>query len=157
MSRVLVTAKGFGLVIGFINYSQVVTTINYNTVPDFYTTKHSTLIISVYLHLSSLSVSWQRISIQELSQSHTSNVTHKVFNSHDPLFSNYEPSTVVSHLELTNHYSRTSFSLSYKPLIWHVGKRFNCCVTAVAVMWPLCATCHGSVRHGENTASSTVA
>jgi hypothetical protein len=28
--------------------------------------------------------------------------THKVFNSHNQLFSNYEPSTVVSHLELTH-------------------------------------------------------
>jgi hypothetical protein len=25
---------------------------------------------------------------------------------------------------------------SYKPLIWHAGKRFNCCVTADAVTWP---------------------
>jgi hypothetical protein len=32
--------------------------------------------------------------------------------------------------------SRTSFTLSYKPLIWHAGKRFNCCVTADAVTWP---------------------
>jgi hypothetical protein len=36
LSRVLVTATGFGLVIGFINHSQVVTTINYNTVPDLH-------------------------------------------------------------------------------------------------------------------------
>jgi hypothetical protein len=43
----------FGLVIGFIGYLQVVTTINYNTVPDFHTTKHSTLFSSVYLHWSS--------------------------------------------------------------------------------------------------------
>jgi hypothetical protein len=45
------------------------------------------------------------------------NVTHKILNSHVPLFSNYEPSTVVSHLELTDNYSRNSFNLSYKPLI----------------------------------------
>jgi hypothetical protein len=57
LSRVLATTTGFGLVIGFINHLQVVTTINYNIVPNFYTTKHSTLIFSVYLHLSSLSVS----------------------------------------------------------------------------------------------------
>jgi hypothetical protein len=30
----------------------------------------------------------------------TENCSHEVFNSHDQLFSNYEPSTVVSHLEL---------------------------------------------------------
>jgi hypothetical protein len=52
LSRVLVTKMGFGLVIGCINRLQVVTTINYNTVLDFYTTKHYTL-ISVYLHSSS--------------------------------------------------------------------------------------------------------
>jgi hypothetical protein len=75
LSRVLVTATGFGFVIVFINHSQVVTIINYNTVPDFHTTKHSTLIFSVYLHLSSLCVSQQRISTQELSQPHTSNIT----------------------------------------------------------------------------------
>jgi hypothetical protein len=34
----------------FIGYLQVVTTNNYNTVTDFHTTKHSTLISSVYLH-----------------------------------------------------------------------------------------------------------
>jgi hypothetical protein len=40
---------GFGLVIGFINHLQVVTTNKYNTVTDFHTTDHSTLIFSVYL------------------------------------------------------------------------------------------------------------
>jgi hypothetical protein len=34
LSRVLVTETGFGLVNGFINHSHVVTTNNYNTVPD---------------------------------------------------------------------------------------------------------------------------
>jgi hypothetical protein len=37
-SRVLVTETGFGLVIGFINHSEVVTTINYNTVTNFHST-----------------------------------------------------------------------------------------------------------------------
>jgi hypothetical protein len=41
---------GFGFIIGFIAYLQVVTTNNYNTVTDLHTTKHSTLISSVYLH-----------------------------------------------------------------------------------------------------------
>jgi hypothetical protein len=36
LSWVLVTETGFRLVIGFINHSQVVTTINYNTVPDLH-------------------------------------------------------------------------------------------------------------------------
>jgi hypothetical protein len=36
LSRVLVTETGFGLVIGFINRLQLVTTNNYNTVPDLH-------------------------------------------------------------------------------------------------------------------------
>jgi hypothetical protein len=32
----------------------------------------------------------------------TENCSHEVFNSHNQLFSNYEPSMVVSHLELTS-------------------------------------------------------
>jgi hypothetical protein len=36
MARVLVTATEFGLVIGFINHSQVVNTINYNTLLDLH-------------------------------------------------------------------------------------------------------------------------
>jgi hypothetical protein len=38
VSHVLVTEMGFRLVIGFINRSQVVTTINYNTVTNFHST-----------------------------------------------------------------------------------------------------------------------
>jgi hypothetical protein len=49
-SLVLVTRMGFGLVIGFINHSQVVTTINYNTIPDYYT-------IYKALHTTSFSIS----------------------------------------------------------------------------------------------------
>jgi hypothetical protein len=41
---------GFGLVIGFINHLEVVITTKYNTVTDFHTTHHSTLIHSVYFH-----------------------------------------------------------------------------------------------------------
>jgi hypothetical protein len=44
---------GFGLVIAFIRYLHVETTNNYNTVTDFHTTKHSTLLSSVYVHYSS--------------------------------------------------------------------------------------------------------
>jgi hypothetical protein len=44
------TKNGVRMVIGFIYNLQVLTTINYNIVPDFHTTKHSTLISSVYLH-----------------------------------------------------------------------------------------------------------
>jgi hypothetical protein len=72
VSRVLVTNMGFRLVIGFINRLQVVTTINYNTVPDFYTTKHSTLISSVYLHRSSRIYHTGTI---QVSLNHTSNIT----------------------------------------------------------------------------------
>jgi hypothetical protein len=45
----------------FIEHSQVVTTSNYNTLADFHFMNHSTPIFSVYLHKSSLSVSWQQI------------------------------------------------------------------------------------------------
>jgi hypothetical protein len=53
LSSVLVTEKGFGLVIGFINHSQVVTTINYNTVTNFHftsTPRQSSQSISTCLH-----------------------------------------------------------------------------------------------------------
>jgi hypothetical protein len=43
------TKTGFPLVIGFTGHLQVVTTINYNTVTNFRTTKNSTLLSSVYL------------------------------------------------------------------------------------------------------------
>jgi hypothetical protein len=45
----------------FIEHSQVVITTKYNTVTDFHTTNHSSLIYSVYFQYSSLSVSWQQI------------------------------------------------------------------------------------------------
>jgi hypothetical protein len=76
LSHVLVTETGFGLVIGFINRLQVVTTITYNTVPGFHNLQ-SLYCNLLSLHLSSLSVSWQRISTQELSHSQSSNITHK--------------------------------------------------------------------------------
>jgi hypothetical protein len=41
---------GLVIVIGFIGNLQVVATNNYNAATDFHTTKHSTLIFSVYLH-----------------------------------------------------------------------------------------------------------
>jgi hypothetical protein len=132
LSRVLVTETGFGLVFGFINRLQLVTTNNSNTVPDIHNlqTLH-------YNHLSLVPLVFTicflatDLNTRIITDSH-----FKVFNSHDPLLSNYEPFTVVSHLELTDNCSRTSFTLSYKPLIWHAGKGFNCCVTADAVTWP---------------------
>jgi hypothetical protein len=39
----------FELVIGFIGYLRAVTTNNFNTVTDFHSTEHSTLLTSVYL------------------------------------------------------------------------------------------------------------
>jgi hypothetical protein len=46
LSHVLVTKIGFGLVIGFINHLEVVTTIEYHSVPDLHTPNHSTLSLS---------------------------------------------------------------------------------------------------------------
>jgi hypothetical protein len=74
----------------FIEHSKVVTTTEYNTVTDFHTTKHSTLIFTVYFHKSSLSVSWQRIyntGTIKVSLNHTLPIslyysTHEVFKSH---------------------------------------------------------------------------
>jgi hypothetical protein len=94
--------------------------------------------------------------------------THNVFTSQDDCsqLATHELPAAVSHRELTDNSSRTGFSLSYKSLIWHAGKRFNCCVTADAVTWPSllrypsvysCSTRHGSARQGEKIALSTVA
>jgi hypothetical protein len=84
LSRVLVTKTGFELVIGFINHARVVTTINYITVPYFYTTKHSTLIFSAYLHCSSRIY---HTGTTQVWPHHTLPIslwysTHKVFRSH---------------------------------------------------------------------------
>jgi hypothetical protein len=46
LSSVLVTKTGFGLVIGFINHLQFVTTIDYHTVFDMHTPNHLTLSLS---------------------------------------------------------------------------------------------------------------
>jgi hypothetical protein len=71
----------FRLVIGFINHLEVVTTINYNTVPDFYTTEHSTLISSVSLHCSSRIY---HTGTMQVSLDYTLQVLHinRVFQSH---------------------------------------------------------------------------
>jgi hypothetical protein len=81
VSRELKT--GFGLVIGFIGYLQVVTTNNYNIIADLHTTKHSTLLSSVYLHYFSRIYNTGTI---KDSLNHTPNTlhysAHKVFRSH---------------------------------------------------------------------------
>jgi hypothetical protein len=57
---------GFGLVIGFIDHSQVVTTTKYNTLANSHTTNHFTLNI-----LSALSLAFTvRFLLTDLSQSH---------------------------------------------------------------------------------------
>jgi hypothetical protein len=80
-------------------------------------------LISVNVYQTDLS----KTTDTNITDRNNTNITHeeslprtlKVFNSHDQLFSIHEPSTVVFHLALTDNYPRTSFSLSYKPLIWH--------------------------------------
>jgi hypothetical protein len=75
---------GFGLVTGFMEYLQVLTINNYNTITNFHTTKNSTLISSVDLHLSSRIYNTETI---QVSLNHTLSIslccrTHKVFKSH---------------------------------------------------------------------------
>jgi hypothetical protein len=49
LSRVLVIIERFGLVIGFIDHLQVVTTNNYYTIADFRTKNHTTLsLLSIF-------------------------------------------------------------------------------------------------------------
>jgi hypothetical protein len=69
----LVTKTGFGLVIGFINSPQVVTTINSYTLTDLHTLKsfHTTL-----LSLSAIVFTYlQHRSYTNLTESHTPNIT----------------------------------------------------------------------------------
>jgi hypothetical protein len=73
MSHVLVTETGFGLVIGFINNLQVVTTINYNPVTDLHALK--------WLHTNLFSLSaivftyLQHGSYTSVTKSHIPNIT----------------------------------------------------------------------------------
>jgi hypothetical protein len=67
-----------------MGYLEVVTTNNYNTIADFHTTKHSTLISSVYLHQSSRIYNTGAIKV---SLNHTLPIplyysTQKVFKAH---------------------------------------------------------------------------
>jgi hypothetical protein len=84
LSHVGVTKNGLGLVILFTDHLQTITTNNYNTVINFHTTKHSTLLSSVYLHW----FSWiYNTGIIKVSPNHTLPIslyysTYKVFKSH---------------------------------------------------------------------------
>jgi hypothetical protein len=102
--------RGFGLLVGFIGCLQVVTTINYYPSVDFHTTKHSTLISSVYLHYSSRIYN---TGTMKISLNHTIPIplyysTHKVFKSQvkssqaDLLFSS--STTNFSWLSLTKNW-----------------------------------------------------
>jgi hypothetical protein len=77
LSCVLVTETGFGLVIVFFNRLQVVTTITYNTVSDLHNLQSLHYNILSLFPLVFTTVSWQRISTQELSHSQSSNIAHK--------------------------------------------------------------------------------
>jgi hypothetical protein len=99
---------GFGLVIGFINHLRVVTTNNYYTITDLHTTKHSTLLSSIYLHKSSRI--YNTVSLNHTLPISLSYSTHKIFKSHvkssqaDFLYSSVL--LVPIHSELTAHGSR---------------------------------------------------
>jgi hypothetical protein len=72
------------LVIGFINNLQVVTTINYYLLLLYTIYNHSTLISSVYLHLSSwiYNTGTIKVSLNHTLPISLHNSTHKVFKSH---------------------------------------------------------------------------
>jgi hypothetical protein len=53
LSRVTVTKDGIRIGNGFINNLQVVITICYHTIADLHTTKHYTVMFSVWLKLNS--------------------------------------------------------------------------------------------------------
>jgi hypothetical protein len=140
--------RGFGLVIGFL---EVVTTINYNTVTDSHTTKHSTLISSVYLHLPSRIYNTGTIKV---SLNHTFLIslyynTHTVFKSHvksshaDFLYSSVLLAPI--RFELSAQGSRYIAA----EWTWTYSKHFT---------WSLSSQSIGaSVGTAENTASSVVA
>jgi hypothetical protein len=80
LSRVLMTRMGIGLVIGFINNPQVVTTINSYMVTDLHTLKslHTTLLSPSAIVFTYL----QHGSYTSLTKSHTPNITalqHTIF------------------------------------------------------------------------------
>jgi hypothetical protein len=86
----------------------------------------------------------------------TENCSHEVVNSHDQPFSNYEPSMVVSHLELTrkrasvspiNPWSDTREMLLPTVLqLLHHPSVYSCCLATNETRRGdarQCATCHG--------------
>jgi hypothetical protein len=108
----------------FIEHSPVVTTTKYNTVTDFHTTNHSSLIFPVYFHYSSLSASWQRIyntGTIKVSLIYTLPVslyysTHRIFKSHvksSQADYNYELQLNISSLMLAWHFSFLQLTASH--------------------------------------------
>jgi hypothetical protein len=151
-----VTATGFGLVIGFINGLQLVTTNTYSTIPDFHSTStphQSSESIPTYLHYpfpgNGSHRNYHRLTLQLLHMNlffteafFTTHAENSTDNCSHGVFFNYEPSTVVSHLEL----SRTDWSLLLRTPInsWSdmrenaliVASVLTRDVTLYAVTWP---------------------
>jgi hypothetical protein len=88
--RVLVTKTGFGLVIGFIDHSQAITTINYNIVHDLQNLQslHYNLLIlfplvfAIHFLATVLSTQTIRVLLNHTLQMLLHYSTHKVFTSH---------------------------------------------------------------------------
>jgi hypothetical protein len=75
LSRVWVTKDGFGLVIGFINNLQVVTTINYYTIAAL---PNLQSLLTNLLSLSALAFTdLQHGNYNSLTELHILNITHK--------------------------------------------------------------------------------
>jgi hypothetical protein len=140
------------LVIGFINHLDVVTTNNYNTVTDFRTTKHSTLLSSVCLPYSSRIYNTGTIKV---SLHHTLPISlhcsiPEVFKSHgkssQPDFLYSSAFLVPIRSELSAHrsryiaaertwtYSNTYDVIAIQPVYWRVDRTYRkhsflyCCV-----------------------------
>jgi hypothetical protein len=80
--------------------------------------------------------------------SHSSeNCSHEVFNSHDPLFSNYESSTVVSHLELTRKRASVSPINPWSDMQENAPSNGTSVVASLLNSWRHCWRGHVTLPH----------
>jgi hypothetical protein len=109
----------------FIEHSQVVITTKYKTVTAFHTTNHSTLIYSIYFQQSSLSVSWQKVSLNHTLPILRYYSTFKIFK---------------SHVKSSNSSSTTNFT-------W-LSLTVNCLSVMLGTLLYSCGTDTHHMKHG---------